>query len=75
MRERIRRWFARERPGRAELIERKHRLEGEIALLAAEARSTRRRGDDASDVERRLAAARAKHYQTRLEIDRAEPGT
>ena len=75
MRARLRRWFARERPGRTELIERKHRLEGEIAMLSSQARQIRSRGDDASDVERRLSRAREQHYQTRLEIDRAEPGT
>ena len=73
--DRLRRLFQRERPGRTELIERKHRLEGEIAVLSSQARQIRSRGEDASDVERRLAQARERHYQTRLQIDRAEPGT
>ena len=73
--DRLKRWFARDRPGRTELIERKHRLEGEIAMLSARARQIRSRGEDPSDVERRLAQAREAQYQTRLEIDRAEPGT
>lgn len=75
MLERIRQWFTREPAGRTELIERKHRLEGEIAMLASEARSRRRRGEDTGEVDRRLARARERHYQTRLDIDRAEPGS
>ncbi|MDH3428081.1 MAG: hypothetical protein OEM23_06555 [Gemmatimonadota bacterium] len=51
-------------------MERKHRLEGEINLLRAELRRRRRRGQDTSDVEHRLAQTQARHHQTRLEIDR-----
>lgn len=69
-------WFKkRHRPGRRELIERKHRLEGEINMLAAELRRLRSSGQDTSDIERRLESARSRHYQTRLDIDRAEPGS
>ena len=75
MLKRLRRLFTRERIGRTELIERKHRLEGEIAILASEARSRRQRGEDTGEVDRRLARARERHYRTRLDIDRAEPGT
>ncbi len=73
--ERLRQWLRRQPPGRAELVERKHRLEGEINTLVAEARRRRGRGEDPGDVERRLAQARQRHYQTRLEIDRTEGGT
>ena len=65
----------RRRPGRAALIERKHQLEGEINVLSAELHRRRRRGDPTSDVEKRLEQARSRHFQTRLEIDRAEPGS
>jgi len=65
----------RPQPGRAELIDRKHRLEGEISMLAAEVRRLRTSGRPTGDVTPRLEKARSKHYQTRLEIDRADPGS
>jgi hypothetical protein len=63
----------RRRPSRAELVERKHRLEGEINVLRSELRRRRGRGQPTADVERRLAQAQQQHLQTRLEIDRTAP--
>lgn len=63
----------RRKPTRTELIERKHRLEGEINTLQAELRRQSMRGDDTALTESRLARARQRHYETRLEIDRASP--
>lgn len=60
----------RKRSSRAQLVQRKHTLEGEINALRAELRRQRLRGDDTTKVERRLARAQQRHYQTRLEIDR-----
>lgn len=65
--------FRRKRPSRAELIDRKHRLEGEINVLRSELRRRRHRGVDTSDVEHRLTQAQRHHHQTRLEIDRTAP--
>jgi hypothetical protein len=61
----------RKRLTRAELIERKHRLEGEINTLQSDLRRQERCGQDTALTESRLARARRLHYQTRLEIDRA----
>ena len=66
------RW-RRNRPTRAELIDRKHELEGQIRTLAADVERRRARGQSAADVEHRLAGLRARHYRTRQEIDRADP--
>jgi hypothetical protein len=63
----------RKRPSRSELVERKHRLEGEINVLRSEMRRRRGRGQSTGDVERRLARAQQQHVQTRLEIDRTAP--
>jgi hypothetical protein len=63
----------RKRQSRASLIERKHRLEGEINVLRSELRRRQRRSHDTADVERRLAQAQQRHFQTRLEIDRTAP--
>jgi hypothetical protein len=63
-------WRRRAQPGREELIDRKHRLEGEIRVLAAEVKRRRRRGGSVTELERRLAAMRQRHHQTRLRIDR-----
>lgn len=63
----------RRRTSRAELVERKHRLEGEINVLRSELRRLRSRGQDTADTERRLAQAQRRHYETRLEIDRTAP--
>jgi len=62
----------RRRPGRTELIERKHRLAGEITALAAEVRRLQARGAPTGEAERRLEYLRSRHFQTRLEIDQAE---
>jgi len=69
------RWLKRKRSGRAELIERKHQLEGEIRVLVAELHRRQARNEAVGDIEMRLTEARNRHYQTRLEIDRAEPGS
>ena len=61
----------RRKPTKAELVEKKHRLEGEINVLSAEVRRRRSRGESTAETERRLERARTLHYQTRLEIDRA----
>ncbi len=60
-------------PTRAQLVERKHRLEGEINVLRAELRRLTRRGADTAEIERRLGQAQQLHHQTRLEIDRTDP--
>ena len=65
------RWRKRARPSRQQLIERKHQLEGEIRLLAAEVRRRRQRGAPVTDLEAKLSGLRHRHHQTRLEIDRA----
>ncbi|MGI9604763.1 MAG: hypothetical protein ACR2P0_01360 [Acidimicrobiales bacterium] len=65
------RW-RRPRPRRSELIDRKHRLAGEISMLNAEVRRLRASGRPTGDAERRLEQLRSEHYRTRLEIDRAE---
>lgn len=69
----MRRWFRRTRPTRAELIERKYALEGEIRLLMAEVERRRAQGASTADTENRLAGLRSRHYRTRQEIDRADP--
>ena len=55
------------------MIDRKHRLAGEITMLSAEVRRLRARGQPSGAVERRLEQARNEHFRTRLEIDQAEP--
>lgn len=62
----------RRQAGRAGLIQRKKQLEGEINLLRSELRRRRARGDDVGAVTRRLERAQQQHYQSRLDIDRAE---
>lgn len=66
------RW-RRRRQGRAELIDRKHRLEGEINVLRAELRRSQHAGENTDEIERRLTAAQQRHYETRLQIDRTSP--
>ena len=67
-------WKRRRRaPTRAELIARKHDLEGQIAGVRADVRRRRARGADASDLEAQLSRLRSEHYETRLRIDRTEP--
>ncbi|NNC79252.1 MAG: hypothetical protein HKN94_03775 [Acidimicrobiales bacterium] len=68
----MRAWWRRPRPKRAELIDRKHALAGEISMLAGEVRRLRSRGQPTGAAERRLEQLRSQHYQTRLEIDQAE---
>ena len=65
----------RRRPSRVELVDRKHRLEGEINVLRGELRRLLKRGHDTAAVEHRLARAQQQHYRTRLEIDRTAPDT
>ncbi len=65
------RWRRRRKPGRAELIERKHRLEGEISSLQADLKRHHRRGLPTADLEARLARLRDEHYRARLDIDRS----
>ena len=65
-------WRKRAAPTRRQLIERKHQLEGEIRMLAAEVRRLRSRGADVASHESRLGRLRSEHHQTRLAIDRAE---
>ena len=56
---------------RIDLIERKHALEGEIRVLAAEVRRMRSRGIDVGSHESQLDRLRSEHHETRLAIDRA----
>lgn len=66
-------WRRRSQPGRAELIDLKHRLEGEIRVLAAELKRQRQRGAPLDDLEARLVRMRQRHHDTRLQIDRTGP--
>ena len=63
-------WKKRTYPTRAELIERKHQLEGQINVLAAELRRRSARGEPTDSIETRLDQLRDRHHQTRLLIDR-----
>lgn len=63
----------RKNPTRAELIERKHELEGQIRTLAAELRRLEARNETTARVESELGRLRNRHYQTRQQIDRAAP--
>lgn len=69
----MKRWPRRKQPTRAELIERKHALEGEIRMLASEVEQRRARGAATAGAEGRLSRLRSLHYRTRQEIDRADP--
>ena len=62
--------FRRKKPTRDELIERKHQLDGEIRMLAAEVKRLKARGADATAQEARLSVLRSNHHKTRLQIDR-----
>lgn len=55
---------------RAQLIQRKHDLEGQIAGLRADLRRARRRGTDVARIEGELQRRQNEHYRIRLEIDR-----
>lgn len=63
----------RRHPVKAELVERKHRLEGEINVLRGELRARRAQGRSTREIEAKLDRATSAHYRTRLEIDRAGP--
>ena len=65
--------FRRREPTRAELIDRKHQLDGEIRMLAAEVKRLRARGVDTAAKEVRLRKLRSDHHATRLQIDRTAP--
>ena len=67
------RFRKRHRSTRADLIEHKHQLEGQINALAAELRRQRRRGQATADLETRLNGLQNQHFQTRLMIDRTDP--
>lgn len=54
-------------------MERKHQLEGEINVLAAEVRRTGIRGAPTGDLQARLERLRDQHYRIRLQIDRTDP--
>ena len=66
-------WSSRKRPKRrrAELIELKRQIEGEINLLQLELKRKSAWGEPTGDVQARIERLRSEHYQTRLEIDRA----
>ena len=64
----------RRQPTRAELIDRKHQLEGEIRTQAAEIRRLRAQNKPTAHAESRLDRLRDLQYRTRQEIDRADPG-
>lgn len=67
----IRRWFGLgSQPTRAELIDRKHRLQGEIEQLNRRIRTAGERGDDVGSLQARVQRLRDEHHQTRLRIDR-----
>ncbi len=66
-------WKRRKPPTRPELVERKHQLEGQINVLAAELKRRGARGEPTGAVEARLNQMRNQHYQTRLQIDRTGP--
>lgn len=67
----IRRWLRlADQPTRAELIDRKHRLQGEIEQLNRRIRAGIQRGDDVSSLQARAERLRHEHHQTRLRIDR-----
>ncbi|MCP4307691.1 MAG: hypothetical protein GY926_08235 [bacterium] len=65
-------WRRRSKPTRQELIDLKHRLEGEIRALAADVQRRRNRGAPVDEMEARLATMRHQHHQTRLRIDRTK---
>lgn len=69
----MRRWLRRRPPTRAALIERKHALDGQIRMLAADIERRRARNEPTGQAENRLAQLRDLHYRTRLEIDRTDP--
>ncbi len=60
----------RDQPTRAELIDRKHRLQGEIDQLNRRIRAGSQRGDDVGALQSRVSRLREEHMRTRLKIDR-----
>jgi hypothetical protein len=68
-------WRKRRSPSRAELVERKHQLEGQINVLAAELKRLSARGEPTDGLEAQLDQLRNRHFQTRLQIDRTGPST
>ncbi|MDH3301442.1 MAG: hypothetical protein OES24_13135 [Acidimicrobiia bacterium] len=67
----VRRWFGLDRRlSRAELIDRKHRLQGEIDQLNRRIRAGTRRGENVAPLQARVEQLRDEHHQTRLRIDR-----
>lgn len=67
------RWLRRKPPTRAALIERKHELDAQIRVLAADVERRKARNESTAGAEARIAHLRNLHYSTRLEIDRADP--
>jgi hypothetical protein len=63
-------WKRRASPTRAELIERKHQLEGQINVLASELKRRSTQGEPTDSLETHLDQLRNRHHQTRLLIDR-----
>lgn len=67
-------WHKKRRgPSRAELVERKHQLEGTINVLAVQLKERNARNEPTDALEERLERLRNQHYQTRLQIDRTDP--
>lgn len=57
-------------PTRAELIDRKHRLQGEIEQLNRRIQAGNQRGENTGSLQARVEQLRHEHHQTRLRIDR-----
>ncbi len=67
----LRQWFrSNRRPTRAELIDRKHRLQAEIEQVNRRIRAEEGRGNDVGALQARVERLRADHMDTRLRIDR-----
>ena len=67
------RWKKKGQPSRSELIDRKHRIAGEIRSARNEIQRRARQGEPVGELEHKLTQLESQHYETRLEIDRAEP--
>ena len=57
-------------PTRAELIDQKHRLQGEIEQLNRQIRAGIQQGRDVGSLQASVERLRHEHHQTRLRIDR-----
>lgn len=57
-------------PTRAELIDRKHRLQGEIDQLNRRIRAGNQRGENTASLQARVERLQHEHLETRLRIDR-----